>query len=421
MKRVNSNLPPGCVGTALWVLMAWHAAPAGAANPEFQDFFFSVCQNPTGTLAQRCGETTDGLGNLSGDSESSLNPSQVLSNADAGLATARSLSKQALERTERLSGTDTAGMGEKVDIGPFSLLLNVRMSREEQKKTVDADSERGYENDFWGIEAGTDYRINDRFVVGGLITYEESELTFDAENPGVNFIPSPLGAGEINRDGLSFTVFGSFDLGERAYFSASAGYISSDFKSTRNVVFQESNRTVPQTDVAVRASYDGSEYWASAGIGYTGNLGSWSYGPYAGAIYSRAETDAFLEEDLSDSGLAMAVDKYKRDSLLGQLGLRLSGSIPSGMGVFIPQFRVEYEHEFARDPKTARTAFQQDAGGNVYRLAGDSPDRDSINLGLGIMAIFPNGWLPFFDYQVLLGNDDRDRYRLTLGLRKELR
>lgn len=420
MKRTNGHLRPGCTGAALWVLLCWHASPAGADNPAFQDFFFSVCENPTGTLAQRCGETTDGLGNLSGDSESSLNPSQVLSNADVGLATARSLSKQVLERTERLTGPDSAGMGEKIDMGRFSLLVNLRSSREDQKKMVDQDRERGYESDYWAVELGADYRVSDRFVVGGLLAYEDSELKFDRENPGVNFTPSPLGAGEIKRDGISYTLFASVDMSERTYLSASAGYISSDFTSTRNVVFQESNRAIPQTDVTVRASYDGSEVWASFGLGYVGSIGSWTYGPYAGAIYSRSKTDAFLEEDLSDSGLAMAVDKYKRDSLLGQLGLRLTGSIPSGVGVFIPQFRVEYEHEFARDPKTARTAFQQDASGNVYRLAGDKPDRDAVNLAFGILGIFPNGWQPFFDYQVLLGNDDRDRYRLTLGLRKEL-
>ena len=56
----------------------------------------------------------------------------------------------------------------------------------------------------------------------------------------------------------------------------------------------------------------------------------------------------------------------------------------------------------------------------LLRWAGDDPDRDYFNVGLGLAAVFPNGWITFVDFQVLLGYRDRDGYRLTAGLRKEL-
>ena len=45
-----------------------------AQNAEFQNFFFAVCGGATvGALTTRCGETPGGTGNVSGDSEESLN------------------------------------------------------------------------------------------------------------------------------------------------------------------------------------------------------------------------------------------------------------------------------------------------------------------------------------------------------------
>lgn len=55
--------------------VALASSGARADNAPFQAFFFSVCGGASGVLAARCNETPDGLGNLSGDSESSLNPS----------------------------------------------------------------------------------------------------------------------------------------------------------------------------------------------------------------------------------------------------------------------------------------------------------------------------------------------------------
>ncbi len=116
----------------------------------------------------------------------------------------------------------------------------------------------------------------------------------------------------------------------------------------------------------------------------------------------------------------MTVADVKRSSLVGQAGLRLTGTWATRSAVFLPQLRVEYEHEFDQDPLNARASYLQDAAGNVYRLQGDSPDRDYFNLGLGMMAVFPNGWLPYVDIQWLAGYRNRDSYRITLGLRKEL-
>ena len=73
------------------LVLALCSAHGYAANQAYDDFFGAACNNPSGQFAQRCAEARQsGNGNfLSGDSESSLNPSQTLRSIDAVMNTVR--------------------------------------------------------------------------------------------------------------------------------------------------------------------------------------------------------------------------------------------------------------------------------------------------------------------------------------------
>ena len=167
-----------------------------AANAEFQDFFFDVCGAPSGALATRCAETTAGLGNLSGDSESSLNPSQNLSHNQSLVGSAVARSKEARERGEKLrEGEDGDGSAAQVAAGPWSLLLNVRGSWFESDGNSATDRERDLEGDSHAAEIGVDYRASERVVLGALLGLERTDYEYAAENPGVNFTPASIAPG----------------------------------------------------------------------------------------------------------------------------------------------------------------------------------------------------------------------------------
>ena len=142
---------------------------------------------PTGALAARCAETPGGLGNLSGDSESSLNPNQTLTAADSGLAAARAANEQTRERIEQ--ARDGNASGNQVHVGPFSLLVNANVASAQRDRSAGSDSERGYDSDSWGGQLGFDYRLNPHAVVGVLVDWQSSSLEFDRELAGVNFVP----------------------------------------------------------------------------------------------------------------------------------------------------------------------------------------------------------------------------------------
>lgn len=395
------------------------SAGSQAANEAFQNFFFGVCGGATGALADRCAETPLGAGDLSGNSETSLNPSQTLSNTDAALSSARARSKESRERIARYGKEEgEAPSGGEIRLGPFSLLVNARREWEERDRDLEADAERGYDADRLAFEIGIDRRFSDRFVAGLLYTYEDGELDFDGEAPGVNFTPVAT-AGSIERDAHALTVFGVWQLSDQGYLEASAGYTRSDYSLERRAVFQETTRTVAQTNVHTTASTDGEQFWVGLTAGYDWNLGATNLGVYGGAIYADSKVDGYTERDPDGTGLALVVDDVDRDVLTAHLGVRAQYAISTASAVWLPHVRVEYEYMLDDDEARASVQFAQDASGNQFALAGREQD-DFFSIGLGIAGMFPDGWMTFLDVEGLAGARDRDMYRVTVGLRKEL-
>jgi uncharacterized protein YhjY with autotransporter beta-barrel domain len=394
------------------------AVPAAeAADPEFQDFFFDVCQSPAGALATRCAETPAAGGDLSGDSESSLNPSQNLSHNQPAISVAQTRSKEARERGEKLRDDD-AEAGTPVAAGPFSLLVNLHGTWFDRDPDLLVDQERGVDGGSEAAEIGLDYRLSDRTVLGAIAGFERMDYDFDAEAPGVNFVPASQ-AGDADSDNVYLTVFASWTVGTRGYLELAGGYEQNEGSYRRNSVFQESTRTIAQTNVIVEGDADGDVQWASLNGGFDINRGAFNFGPYAGLTKTRATVDRYVERDLNGSGLNMQFNETTRDSLLGHAGLRASYVASTGIGIVIPQLRVEFHHEFEDDAQDAIAQFALDSSGTEYQLLGDEPDTDSINAGFSIAFVLPNGWMPFFDFSVLLENDSLDRQRATLGLRVE--
>lgn len=390
---------------------------AQAADPEFQDFFFDVCLSPTGALAARCAETPAAGGNLSGDSESSLNPSQNLSHNQPAISVAQTRSKEARERGEKLRD-DEGEQGTPVAAGPFSLLVNLHGTWFDRDADPLVAEERGFDGGSEAAEIGFDYRLSDRTVLGAIAGIERMDYDFDAEAAGVNFLPASE-AGAADSDNLYLTLFASWSVGKRGYFEMAAGYEQNDGSYRRNSVFQESTRTIAQTNVIVEGDADGDVQWASLNAGFDVDRGAWNFGPYAGVMVTSATVDEYTERDLTGSGLAMSFDETDRDSLLGHAGFRVSYVGSSSIGIVIPQLRVEFQHEFEDDAQDAIARFALDSSGTEYQLLGAEDDSDSINAGFSIAFVLPNGWMPFFDCSVLLENDGLDRQRATLGLRVE--
>jgi uncharacterized protein YhjY with autotransporter beta-barrel domain len=389
--------------------------PVTATNFELQELFFAACVNPTAELAERCGETDDGEGNLSGDSESSLNPSQALSGNQLLLRSALMHSENARDRSREGS----TGEGARVDMGRFSLLANIGYTWEERDREQDLDEERGYEADTRGADIGFDYRLSDSSTIGVMITWEDTKLDFDRENDGRNFTPAPI-AGRINGDRLGITGFASLGLGERGYTDLSLGYRGGENEYERYSVFQESNRVVEQTNSFVRGKADISEFWASANAGWTFVRGAWSFDLHGGLTWTNVDVDSFDERDDSSTGLAMRISVDDQTSLVGTLGGRVQYAISTSSGVWLPYLKVDYAHEFEGELTVLNAGYLQDASSNTLTITGDKFEKNYFIAAAGLMTVLPNGWMPYVDVSYWAGYEDLERTRVQIGLRKEL-
>jgi outer membrane lipase/esterase len=396
------------------------SATAQVADPVFQAFLTRVCTGaPAGTLAAQCA-VAGGNGNVSGDSEVSLDPGQTLIAADTALARAEALAKATERRLENLrdEAAGKPGAAPSVRFGGFSLIANGQYAWLEQRRTPAASDERSFDGDVLRGNFGFDFRTGPQGVLGVMFGFARTDTTVNADNAGRNFVPQS-NAGTTEARNYSVTFFGSYNVTPQLYVDGAIGLGRTDYELRRNAIFQETTRTVPQTNVNTSADTRGRETTATLGVGYDLAFGGWSVSPYLRGRYTRSRVDGYTENDLSGSGLALTVEGTTSTSLTSVLGVRVSHAISTGFGVIVPHARAEYEHEFRDNSRTTASRFVLDANGTSFGVTTDDPDRNYFNLGVGAQMILPNGWMPFVDVEGLVGYSDYDRVRVTAGLRVE--
>ena len=389
-----------------------------AANEPLQDLFFAACQSAadTSALAERCSQTPNGEGNLSGDSESSLNPSQILSGGRVALSDASLNSALARENG---TGEESSSDDIRLNVGSWGLFLNLSGLWEDYSRVPDEDLERGYEQTKTLIDGGVDYRFSPTLVAGVMLNYSKSSLDYDREKAGRNFEPQGK-AGYLDSDSLGLSGYLSWSLAGNSYLQLSGGYARRDSEFQRNAIFQESTRTLPQVNTVNRGSTNSTDTWLSLNGGKDFVHDSWVTGGYAGLTYANTDLDSFTEKDITDTGVAMRYSGGSQTSVTGLLGVRVQKAVSFSNGVMVPYARAEYVHEFRDDVLKVKSAYVNDLSGNTLQLKSDGPDRDYFNLAAGVSMVLPEGWMPFLDLVYTAGYTDLDRFQATLGIRKEL-
>lgn len=383
-----------------------------AAAQDFQQFLFDACTAPTGQLAARCGETSAGTGDVSAASEASLNPSQLLAGNDGSHASnyGRGEETRGAGGVDELRASTTA-----MELGPFGLSLSVRWLDE---RLGDGGSTRPHDLIKKSAQLGVDYRWSRRFVTGLWVGLEDTGLTFATGAAG-----ALADAGQIDTRGVGGALFASFSSEQGHSFDLGLGFTGNDHDIERRAVFEPVNPLVPDpaiTLVDTRAESTGEDRWLSANWSRSFENPGWSIAPFAGLTWAESTLDAYDEQDLTQSGLAMRSDGLRTRSLSASAGFDASRVHSTDFAVLVPRIRVGYNWEFESDAAAANSRFLLDASDNVLVVRGQEPDRDSLELGAGVVAVFPRGWTLYFDARTTIGLLNRDRYVVALGWRVEL-
>ena len=268
-----------------------------------------------------------------------------------------------------------------------------------------------YDYDSNGLTAGVDYRVNDQWIVGGSLGWNQQETDL------------AQGEGAIETDGWSVSGYTTWYHENQWYLDGVLTFGSNDYDLERHIHYSVpgAGGTTTSVDQLARASTGGDQLSLAVSFGRDFQRGNLSFGPYFRGMYTRVDFDSY-EEQLGGgvgSGLGLAVDERELTSMTGTLGGKLTWALSRDWGILMPHAQLEWEHEFEDDPQQLAARFLHDPTRTMIRVDGDEIDTDFYNIGLGVSALFANGRSAFLYYEHLAGSEGLSQDNLSLGVRLE--
>jgi outer membrane lipase/esterase len=345
---------------------------AGAAGP-YGSQLAAICAVPTTGGASSSGGTATGESRIS--------------------AIGEELRVYRRTRERREGASSDAGRG-------FGLFVATDYERFDKDNTR---FETGFERDTVGGTLGIDYVFNPLVLLGVAINYAHEFGNYDAVGGG------------FDHDRYGLALYTSLSPIPRTFVDLVAGYTYKDYSFDRRAsVVMPTDRTFSIAG-ETHGETNGDEFRLSAYGGYDFVFGKVTVGPRLGVTYRDTTIDGFRES--GNTGLELAYDNQNTVSLTINPGVYGAIAISTGLGVIVPQATVEYVHEFMDDQRSVGFRFVQDLGGRKFRYQTDPPDRDYMNLALGVSMIFPGGTTGFVNFRELVAYRDRSSHAVTLGVR----
>ncbi len=233
-----------------------------------------------------------------------------------------------------------------------------------------------------GVSFGLDYRVNDAFTIGGGVGYGRDD--------------SDVGDNGSRSEGSAFTLafYGSYSPGDVFFLDGLWGYQSLDY---------DLRRFVTTNGNFVTGSRSGTQLFGSVSMGADIQKGAWQFTPYVRGDVARARLDGYTEQ--GDALFALNYNPLEVDTDTGNVGVRIEYRREVNWGMFSPQFRVEYQHDFkGNGAQTMRYADQ--LTGPFYSADLSDFDRTRLMLGLGVLFSLDNDWSFKIDYRGLIGSGD---------------
>lgn len=246
-----------------------------------------------------------------------------------------------------------------------------------------------------GLSAGLDYRVNEALVIGGGVGYGT-----DSSDIGDNGSRSKGSA-------YSFAVYGSYSPNDTVFIDGLWGYQSLDYDLRR---FVTSNGNF------VDGKRKGSQWFGSVSIGADFQKGAWQFTPYVRGDVARAQLNGYTEH--GDPIFALRYEGLGVDTDTGNAGVRIDYRREASWGLWSPQFRLEYQHDFkGNGAQTMRYADLP--SGPFYRANLNDFDRSRLMLGLGVLFNFDSDWSFKLDYRGLIGSGGDSDHGLQFNVDKK--
>ena len=238
----------------------------------------------------------------------------------------------------------------------------------------------------------------------------------------VRNVPTSVKGGSVDTRLFGVSLYGTYYVLEQLYVDGMLSFGWNHYNIDRVISYVLGGETLPVNQIA-HADPDGNQFSFSVGAGYDFKQGALTFGPVARLQYLKLNIDGFRERTNNTQagfGWALALDSQDVESLTTVLGGRASYAISTGLGVLLPQVRVEWEHEFKNDSRLITARFINDPQRQPISFTTDNPSRNYANLGVALSATFRGGIAAFIDYETVVGLANVSRHDITLGIRGEL-
>lgn len=272
------------------------------------------------------------------------------------------------------------------------------------------------------FNAGVDYRINNEWIVGGLISRISQRVDFDSSKSVVS--------GNVDSSGYSFFPFAMYQL-EHFYISTSVGYQKLKFDSLRAIKYQSFNPDVPSVDTASTASTDATNTSFFFGTGYNFSHQNLSFEPFFNFNALQTKIDGFTEKDVNDSAFDLAVSNQKINSHNTTLGATLRYTFTPSFGVLTPFATYEFVNQSQDKHAIAAHYVNAASAVNVFGVPTDSIDKNYTVATVGLSSVLvgahektadgivAGGVQAFVQYKKVQNLRDYDVDMIEVGLRYE--
>lgn len=264
--------------------------------------------------------------------------------------------------------------------------------------------EDGFDADLYGGTVGADYTISDLLIAGVAFNYNHQDGDFD-------------GGGDFDIDSYGPILYASVLPAPGLFADVVFGYTRKDFDTTRLVSYSEDG--TPVSSGPTSSDTEGDEFSVQALVGYDYPIENFTIGPRVGVNYRDLTINGFTEK--GDTGLELGYKSQNVTSLQSTVGLFASLAISTAFGVLVPQATASWVHEFEDDQRSIEVQFAEDERADplLFTFNNADPDRDWGEIGVGVVAVLPNGISPFANFETIVFNDEFNSYAASVGVRFE--
>jgi outer membrane autotransporter protein len=221
-------------------------------------------------------------------------------------------------------------------------------------------------------------------------------------------------AGFLKTSNNTATMYGTWLYSEHVSIDGYLGYGKLSLDNQRQFAFG------PQILGTMTSNTNGRQTMAGMSVSYQMDAGRFNLAPSLNLDYVKTSINSYSESgsNVNTSLIALHYGDRRVTSLTSSLGGRLSTSYGYDWGAFQPSARLAAVHEFQNRTRQISNALVL-APSTPFVVETDAPDRNYLNIGLGVSAALNSGTQLFLDYDKRAQDKLLSSWAVSLGVLTE--